>query len=164
MRHIDTWGRLFHHPPGRQEAGCRRKFLHVRVSPNFGPRCRLLESAHATSRRDTRVHPSWVNRGIRSRAPFSGPSVNERERCSVATHQHTLPHDDLAHRSDETQGLLSDQSQQLEQVLDVHCRKCGCLCARSRRRGLRDWLLRFMALHPWRCQTCRARFYFRRRR
>ncbi|MEX5280786.1 MAG: hypothetical protein NW700_04435 [Nitrospiraceae bacterium] len=82
----------------------------------------------------------------------------------MATHQHTLPHEELARRSDEAQWSLSDQTQQLEQMLDVHCPKCGSPCARSRRHGLRDWLLRFMALHPWRCQTCRARFYFRRRR
>jgi hypothetical protein len=78
--------------------------------------------------------------------------------------QHTLPHDELASRSDDLRSLLDDQTHQLEKILDIHCPKCGAACARSRRRGLRDWLLRFMALHPWRCQTCRARFYFRRRR
>ena len=82
----------------------------------------------------------------------------------MALQQQTLPHDELASRSDDLRLLLDDQTHQLEKILDIHCPKCGGLCARSRRHGLRDWLLRLMALHPWRCQACRARFHRRRRR
>ena len=82
----------------------------------------------------------------------------------MALQQQTLPHDELASRSDDLRLLLDDQTHQLEKILDIHCSKCGGLCARSRRHGLRDWLLRLMALHPWRCQACRARFHRRRRR
>lgn len=82
----------------------------------------------------------------------------------MALQQHTVPDDELSGRFDATQWSFDDRTQQLEQMLDVHCPKCGGACARSRRHGLRDWLLRLMVLHPWRCQTCRARFYIRRRR
>jgi uncharacterized protein with PIN domain len=40
------------------------------------------------------------------------------------------------------------------------CPGCrGDLCRRSRRRGGRDLLMTLFALRPWRCPSCKKRFY-----
>ena len=46
----------------------------------------------------------------------------------------------------------------------ISCPFCSSAdCYRSKRNGWRDFIRRRLGMFPWRCKTCRNRFYLRKR-